>query len=1260
MAEHGHNLIACDLEGNKLWGRQLDGWTGPSALFAGRDTLLAQVKNTIWRIDPQTFDCERLLDTGGNPIRVAGAGPDRLHLILDNRAARIHPFAFAIRHEDIAFKDATPQKLGSSAPDYQLAPERQFSTVFASHGGHFQTGFPAAVRNGVGHVIVPWRDDREIGSVVLLQPPTVARAVVYLLNPGLSYDPMRHSPLDASTEAAPELLDLEADAAAPHWTLFATTDFDTPLVVLPAPRPGMKTSALHIRLLPAPGKVAGFKPHLTLCRIMARRLEAVPLKLLEISLGDQREPVPPGAPAGWKLSAPEKISAAAPATIVLGTPERTAVDGLLFLNHTSTAYQVAGADSTRPEPWQPLAEYRAHASRKNGFATASTLARTDFVAFADRILADRLRLTVSAAFGRGRVGLSWQEEDPRQLDCQQVVGLRALDPLPKPAPHIYRTHWLDGSDAGDLLEGDFATITQLTEAADGRLYGVAADRLCLATVEGASLATRSISGQDLAGAANLQVVDGEIVVGLPSAVLFFSPDGKLLRRLGSGGYRRGPWEADRLGKCSGVAIDANRKVWIAEAAYSPKRISRFNLDGQCELEFFGPPAYGGGGWLDPNLRSFYYRGMEFAIDWQAGTSRLKALNDRQYDPASPAMDASSFAYTQIGRPLYLHGRRYVVGDPGSQFSPGVVVCLLEGDSWRPCAVMGSAKGNRFLFAAEKPWREHWLAQEVDDSLFIWNDHNGDGDYQIEEVDLFKRDSVPGQPFAGAYWGSWLGPDLSIWSHSGRLAPHRFSEAGVPIYRRQDIQPFDYAKLAPFYTRMQSFGSRAVPGPGNASIVCADGSLIICGQPYRVMPDGQLFGGPPLGAPSDYLPSVNGLLIDQPLHYAGTAVTASAVGEVAVHVGNSGVWSVVAVRDRILLDRIFTGADGGWNSDLPARRGVDVTGRRHDWETFFGHFVKGDDGNYYVVAGKGFHAICRIEGLDEYRIASLAVQVTEETLAANRELRRRTVAQLAADQKAKARQRLNPTARLRRRADLGHHFKVDGLVDEWAAMTPVDGATTPDAPPPTAWFAAAADPDALYLALRGHSHLGSQAADPHYLFRAGFAIDFHYRLDLGNETATVTPGDRRIVFGRQQGQWLAMLYDYLTSDAEKPRRRHFESPVETTTVDDVRPLPLQPEAPDGATIRFVEDDTGWLTDDGDLPGRPGQPWTAEIRLPWAVLGFPKAPSRLRCDIGLMLPDTDGIKVERQLRWAHPGPLTVSDAAAEARIEPGKWGTLTCDE
>jgi hypothetical protein len=366
----------------------------------------------------------------------------------------------------------------------------------------------------------------------------------------------------------------------------------------------------------------------------------------------------------------------------------------------------------------------------------------------------------------------------------------------------------------------------------------------------------------------------------------------------------------------------------------------------------------------------------------------------------------------------------------------------------------------------------------------------------------------------------------------------------------------------------------------------------------------------------------------------------------MHVGDGGIWSLTSVRDCVMLDQVFTGEDGAWSTDLLPRRGIEVTRRKHDQETFFGHFTKAQDGNYYAVVGKGFHALCRIEGLDAFQIRSVFVTVPSDSIAPNAELRRRLVAQQQATAaRAGEAQRVSALASDAFRPKL----LVDGIVEEWAKLTPMDLPEEPNGPPATTHFGVATDDRGLYLAYRGSSHIGNQCDDPTYLFKSGFCADFRYRLDANARAGDVVRGDRRIVFGQVGKDWRAVLYDYVNPDAAEAEERRFESPVQATRVD--RVLVLDPAE---AHVVFRVDELAERSDDERRHGPTA--WGLEVFLPWKALGFAGKPKELRADFGVMLPDSGGVTVDRRLSWAEVGPLPVSDLAAEAQIKPGEWGVV----
>ncbi len=121
--------------------------------------------------------------------------------------------------------------------------------------------------------------------------------------------------------------------------------------------------------------------------------------------------------------------------------------------------------------------------------------------------------------------------------------------------------------------------------------------------------------------------DGNILVsdrGNSQQVKKFSADGKPLSAIGVAGPPAvGPYNPLHMNRPSGIAVDSQNRLWVAEADNAPRRVSLWSADGQLLRAFYGPTEYGGGGTLDPHDPSrFYYRGLEFKLDWDKGTDQL--------------------------------------------------------------------------------------------------------------------------------------------------------------------------------------------------------------------------------------------------------------------------------------------------------------------------------------------------------------------------------------------------------------------------------------------------------------------------------------------------------------------------------------------------------------------------------------------------------------------------------------------------------------
>jgi hypothetical protein len=1263
VAEQGHSLIAVDLEGNKLWGGGLAGWGGPSELKAGSKAVLGRNKKAFYRIDPQTYERKRIFDVGHDRLLAWAVHGDEIQLVTELKQFQASPFSYSVSSKNIDFAASVPQMLGTNAPDWQISAQARFATVF-NRGGHFQTGITSIVeKSGDAAITAVFKEPNPIGTIVFGSlGKDVKRAEIWALKPGRTLktgpdikaaEPAAGAPEDLEDEAE---LDIEKPGLGGDWTLVGGTELKHRVNYLPVPRADFKTLALKV-VLHRSGNTSNRKgPTVKMCRVMRNRVERLnaPARLIlpgdaDVSLKKDASKKRSRADGiAWKFRSAKPTSDVSPADVIidLGRPED--VDGLAFLNIANPLFTVyVLRNDTDPEAaeegqWKEVTSYRARYSKKYRWSTASTHTNERYVVFPERVSARAVRLRFTAGHLSGKNGLHRTKDDPYRFDCEDLALLRLLQKRPdtkQQLRYVWQTRDAETGKLKDSARGRQLEVSHMAFDESGTLFTISENRLCKTKFQGDHFEHTVLNEAEIKRPYDLVSYKDRLVVcdGERDAVLFFDRSGKLVSQIGNGPHTRGAWDKERVDKPSAVTIDKNGKVWVCESSYQPKRVARFSMDGTCEKEFFGPPEYGGGGFLDPDLKSFYYRGMEFDIDWENGTSRLKAHNDRIYTDETPALESNTFRYTRIGYPIEFHDRKYITGSG--------VVSLKDGDVWKPCAVMGNA--HQSIFLLKKAWRDHWKKLNLAGKAFIWCDQNGDGKYQVSEVDLFDPKETDGYPFTWQQWGSVPGPDLTFWSKSHRITPSRITKDGVPIYERTNIRRAAY-DLQVFHANI-TVGMRAKPHYGGFIWIAADGSSVREGQPFVMKPDGTYLGGRPATKPTNYLPRIKGKVIEQPLNYVGGAITESPAGEVAVINGNNGVWSLVSVQDRVLLGQIFTGADGGWSTDLIEKRGTDVTGRRHGGETFHGNFIKAYNGNYYTVAGKGFHGVCRIEGLDDYQVTTSPVKVTAESLAANTALRGILIRQEKAWALGEKRRRSGRELEIRqidRRVQTGQ-IKIDGDPSEWGkGLQPIDEPFGPDDPPARLHFDAAHSDEGLAIVWRGYSRTGNQCDDPKFIFKNGFCFDFQYRTG-SSRSRDVQKGDRRIAFGKYKGNWIAVMYDHIDPKADPADYTKFASPVVTTSVAKVTVIPEN-----AYRLKVMDENLEVVSRQKAIPGYNG--WSAEVFLPWRTLGM-KRPKELRCDTGVMNADSGGITVQNRNYWSNPS-AHVNDLGVEAAINPGKWGKL----
>jgi len=1280
VAEAGANMIALNHEGEALWTSKLDGWSGPRQFETDGKHVYAlhRRRGQIYRINPvlhednkgrMRISKEDFWSAGGDPVQAMAAANGNVYVIQRNSERDVSPFRTAMGNGGIDFRASTPQVLGTKAPtEFHISPQAAFGGTFTSPGNP-QNGAGFRRKGNNAYIVLAFKKPEAIGSYVLQRVGNAAKVEVWALKEGVKFDDRTHSPLREGGADDP-LMMLDMGELDTNWVKVGETDAQSPLNVVTSSKV-FKTSAIYFKAVAKGVAEKDWKVGVSGARLMEPRMQRLGVDAKVTLPPSMVKNERPNAP-GWSFRTKYPISHVYPANIVYDLGKPTAMDAVCLLNCVNPRMYVdvftgdAGEDPAMfaddNSKWREVGVYKGKYNKKLRYLSASKKANEQYVTFDQRETTRALRFRVELGFRGGKWGPNRTNDDNFLAECDDVAIVRLVGDRVVPPSHLYQIVDAKTGKSKFKAYSDDYDLPVIAAGPDGKLYGVVEERLAeltFATSGKGGITHDPINGSEaLPDVMSMSVSADRIAVGSRgrNAIVVFDRGGKVQTVIGDLGPRkRGLWDPNVINKPSAVAIDSSGQVWVAEESFAPKRVARYGPDGQFREEYLGPPMYGGGGHLGPDLKSFYYRSMQFALDWDKGTSRLKALNDRLRSEETPVQSQSSFGYTPIGKPFDYRGRRYLVN--------GTTLVIVEDNVWRPCLVMGDANRNPFLLDKET-WNKHWGRFELTDKKFIWCDVNGDGEYQVDEVELFEQE---GKHFFGKFT---LGPDLSYWGGSRRVKPYKITDKGVPLYRASDFKPFDYSELAPHYPRnYTTSGPRsAKPGYFGFMYVTEDGHMVQEGQPYVVKPDGTILGGPVTTKPSDYIPPIDGVIPRTTWSWTGGAMTSSDVGEIAVVNSMQGYTYVWATKFGLPIGRFFTGETGGWGYGMPVERGYDVTGRKHSWEGWHGDFIKADNGNYYAQGGKTFHAIARIEGLDDYKVHTQPLTFTKQQVALNERLRPVLQSRYSAMKLAgsKSGRKEYAAIEMNKRAP---RFKFDGEIEDWGSlddMQLIDDERN-------IVFDIAHTEAGVYIAVTGRHHLGNAAEALSSAFRHGFAIDLQWRSDNRQRSRDVVAGDRRLIIAKHDGAWRSVFYDYLNSEARSEETVLFESPVIPTSVS--RVVELNDSA---CRVKMKEDnlaiDIGNLDSIdtlGDAPTMPGaaktEPdkpkpapdtkfWTAEIFVPWDTLGV-KPGQKVRFDIGVLGADKPGKTVASRNYWSNRSPTPTTDPGIEAMLNPGAWGHVT---
>jgi len=807
----------------------------------------------------------------------------------------------------------------------------------------------------------------------------------------------------------------------------------------------------------------------------------------------------------------------------------------------------------------------------------------------------------------GRHDRGGQELDPRRC---RVWGVAALEYLGEEAPldtlAFQRLDIRDGQ-TGDVVrelpvQGSHPPVS-LAFRNDGALFAVQQGRVVqLDTATGAAKQVLSeIDGQSVSASQIAIGPGGEFFVYVKpeQVVRVYDPSGKRLRTIGhAGGQQPGLWDPEKFNQVARLVVDRTGQLWVVERQDVPRRIVQYAADGRFVREFYGNAHYGGGGVLDPaDPTRLFYHHVEFAIDWQTGTSRIKRLL------------AGGLSENCV--PIRLNGQTYFATAPLSHQATQPVVIVYRYDESPGLVSLAAAFGEANHFESLKTPRILALldgGKVPKDYTFLWSDLNGNGQVEADEVQFELKPSGSNPERIGR-----LNDKLRAWAGDHVFQPGKILPSGVPVFEkvaspaRQGVYELAGGDLVALSVPSE-VRERHGDGNGHAN------------ESRGIGPDGQVRWRYPTehpGVSGLWLPPYEPGYVSNEFGIIGHATAkAGELGEYFVMHANNGQWKVWTA-DGLLAGQIlrhkFDPRSIVDSSFKEASRGMALDNLTAGQEHFHGYFAQTADGKCYIVHGGNYIMVSEVLGLDRFRRMAGEITVTADDA---RRVRNR--------QEELARREAKSQARL-----IECVLVKTGEVPDVAEL---DGVK----------FGIGYDEKYLYARwdVSNQGQLANSGADFQRYFKTGACLDLQLGLDSQANPNRRTPlaGDLRLLFTVAGGKPQAVLYQPVAAQVSPSEAWETRTDAAGTTRFD-------------RVVRLAEAVLKHSTN----PKSPNQ-YRFEVAIPLASLGWKPQPGELlRADWGLLTSD-DGHTVKRRLYWSNTLATGTTDEAWEARLDPHLWGNL----
>lgn len=1254
--ESGVSFIECNLQGHKLWAKHsFAGFTGLKKLASDGEAVYIYERDFLERFEPATHEIKPLATLisptrKGEPTSLA-AYKGQVYLSFHGQVPMMDNATLAgvidLENSMPKYPRDIPDVLGNRR--VQPNPRLEFLRLLRLAGtpsgqpGNFNPTkrsphFPIFLESSSGSekyqfICIAFNEPVPLGSVVF-PTPTDGKVELFTLKADAKYPPDLRSTKDWTPFAPQPTAGWEC-LAAPENTLtrallvrFTKQGVDEEgsdvldLLAEKEDAPSLPDDLDSLKPkadLLGEGKKSDWFGRLEGMKLLRRRFQNLtPTATVRVNSGEINKQ------GEWDAKRSAPITPEEPGIYVMEwkTPQQVAglaikeIDGAKTMVDVWTGDDNAEINLDGEENWREVAEYQQarRDSYEPAFERNSDARYIDgYVDFHGNIATRAVRLRVVeqwADLGERGTATMRSDRGGRVVDARSchIYGVSALEYIGGEAPvdaGVHQRIEVRDGKTGDLvrdLAGEVDNGLSFNPA--GKLFGVRGGKVVqVDTKTGKSQDFLKLKADDQASGMTIDAAGFFYVVVQPRNVIdVFDPEGQFVRTIGKpGGQPLGHWDPLKFMYISDLFVATDKSLWVVEAQYLPRRIVQYKTDGTFVQELIGNTNYGGAGTLSRYDKSrLFQSGVEYAIDWKTGKTRIKSL-------LAHGVPADVL-------PIKIEDRLYLTSAPFSYQHTQPVASVYLVDDKTGLARLAAAFGEAVQFEPLKQGAVLALLEQgkaLKDYRFLWSDTNGNGKVDAPEVQLEIKNTDQGLKLGR------LDKTLACQAGQTRYEVSKYLPDGTPVYEKNQTAANGYLQLDNGNTLGQVMNSTLMNEQGEpkheTSVTLPDGSkLWAYGTEYE-------------SVSGLYVPPWKPGWVTNEFGIIGHETADKGdLGEFFVVHANNGQWKVWSA-DGLLAGNIMyhlgdprSRSMQAYSSAKPGDKYEHLTGGQ---EHFHGHFTKSEaDGKYYAVFGHNYISLLEVEGLDRFKRIEGTVTVGSDDV--------RRVRDWEAE---RARRVVKSNARL-----IYANAMAD---DEVPFSSQISNGTG---------FGMAYDQESLYLRwhVAGHGQLKNTGADFQRTFKTGAAVDFQMSTDPAADPSRTRPaqGDFRLLVTFVSGKPRVVLYQPVTADASPSEA--WETRTEaggTTKFDRVTLLK-------SAQVALNTSD----------PDSENYSYDVTVAVPLSAIGLKiEEGMQLKMDWGVLTTET-GDAVRRRLYWSNELANGTTDEAIEARLEPQLWGTVRFQE